>query len=374
MKRKEFLELSGSFLAGSLLQDAAAPKLFTWNGALDIEARIHELRLKHSWTLSRGTWNVRRNVLLRIRKEGISGYGESAPIPRYGESAESGLAFLEKSRPILEKDIWAYRDRWREIDALADGEHAVKAALDMAILDWICKKIRLPLHRFLGLDRDRIPATTLSIGIDAVPEMQERVREAADFPVLKIKVGTKDDRAIIEGIREVTDKPLRTDANEGWKNREEALEMINWMAGMGVEFVEQPMPAAMFEDYVWLKDRVKIPVFADESLMKAADIPGIARGFHGINIKLMKCGGIQEAVRMAAVARAFDLKVMLGCMVETSAGIAAAAAVSPLVDYADLDGNLLIANDPFTGIQTVRGKVVLTDKPGLGVETGFWRE
>jgi len=197
--------------------------------------------------------------------------------------------------------------------------------------------------------------------------MQQKVRDAADFGVYKIKVGTADDRKIIEGIRAVTDKPLRTDANEGWKTKEEALEMIDWMAGQGVELVEQPLPADRLEDYAWLKDRVKIPVFADESLIRPSDLPRIAPYFHGVNVKLMKCGGIQEAVRLAGMARSLGLKLMLGCMIETSLGISAGAAVASLFDYADLDGNLLISNDPFRGVKTVKDALVLGDGPGLGV-------
>jgi L-alanine-DL-glutamate epimerase-like enolase superfamily enzyme len=375
MRRKEFLKLSGMVLAGSALpgkpvftglKDAAT-------GPAKLDARIFEVQLKHAWTLSRGTWNVRRNALVRIEKDGAAGMGEAAPIARYNENAEGGLAFIEKARPVLEKDLWQYFERWQELDALAPGEHAAKAALDMAILDWVARKLGLPLHRFLGLDKAKTPPTTYSIGIDEVKVMQEKVKEAGDFSVYKIKLGSKDDKAIIEGIRAVTDKPLRPDANEGWKTKEEALAMIDWMADKGVELVEQPMPAGMFEEYRWLKERSKLPLFADESMMTARDIPKLAEGFHGINIKLMKCGGIQEALRMVAIARALDLKLMLGCMVETSVGITAGATISPLFDYADLDGNLLITNDPFKGVQTVKDRLVLGDKPGLGVEGDVWK-
>jgi L-alanine-DL-glutamate epimerase-like enolase superfamily enzyme len=375
MRRKEFLELSGMMLAGSALpsktvftgiQGAAA-------GPARIDARIYEVQLKYAWTLSRGTWNVRRNVLVRLEKDGVIGMGEAAPIVRYKETAESGLAFIDKARSILERDLWQYFDRWNEIDALAPGEHAAKAALDMAILDWVARKLGLPLYRFLGLDKAKTPPTTYSIGIDEVKVMQEKVQEARDFSVYKIKLGSKDDKAIIDGIREVTGKPLRVDANEGWKTKEEALAMIDWLAGRDVELVEQPMPAGMFEDYKWIKERSKLPLFADESLMKATDIPKLVEGFHGINIKLMKCGGIQEALRMVAIARALGLKLMLGCMVETSLGITAGASIAPLFDYADLDGNLLITNDPFKGVQTVKDRLVLGDKPGLGIEGDVWK-
>lgn len=375
MRRKEFLKLSGMMLAGPALggkpvfmgiKDAAA-------GRAGVDARIYEVQLKYAWTLSRGTWNVRRNVLVRIEKDGTSGMGEAAPIARYNENAEGGLAFIEKARPILEKDLWQYFERWQELDALVPGEHAAKAALDMAILDWVGKKLGVPAYRFFGLDKDKTPPTTYSIGIDEVKVMQEKVREARDFSVYKIKLGSKDDKAIIDGIRAVTSKPLRVDANEGWKTKKEALAMIDWLVGRGVELVEQPMPAGMFDEYKWLKERSKLPLFADESLMKATDIPKIAEGFHGINIKLMKCGGIQEAVRMVAMARAMGLKLMLGCMVETSLGITAGASIAPLFDYADLDGNLLITNDPFKGVQTVKDRLVLGDKPGLGIEGDVWK-
>jgi L-alanine-DL-glutamate epimerase-like enolase superfamily enzyme len=374
MKRKEFLQVSGALLAGSLVPARTASRgIFqASSGKTKVEAKIYELRLAHAWTLSRGTWNVRRNVFVKLEREGVFGFGEAAPIARYNETAESALGFIQKAVPLLEKDLWKYQDLWREIDGLSEGEHAAKAALDMAVLDWLTKTLGIPLHRFLGLDMGKALATTYSIGIDEIPVMQQKVREAGDFSVLKIKVGTEDDRKIIEGLRRVTDKPFRADANEGWKSKEEALEMVNWMAGKGVELIEQPLPASPFEDYLWLKERTKIPVFADESLMKASDIPRIATGFHGINVKMMKCGGIQEAVRMASIARALGLKLMLGCMIESSLAISAGAAISPLFDYADLDGNLLISNDPFRGVKTVKGRLVLSDKPGLGAEIDVW--
>ena len=211
--------------------------------------------------------------------------------------------------------------RFAEVESAGPGEHAAKAALDMAVLDWVAKKLGVPLWRLLGLGRDKVLTTTYSIGIDEVPVMQQKVRDAAEFGVYKIKVGTADDRKIIEGIRAVTAKPLRVDANEGWKTKEEALEMIDWLAGQGVELVEQPLPAGRLEDYAWLKDRVKIPVFADESLILPSDLPRIAPYVHGVNVKLMKCGGIQEAVRLAGLARALGLKLMIGCMIESSLGI-----------------------------------------------------
>lgn len=374
MKRQDFLKLAGVAAGCSLVSQRSGFAQAAGGGAgkTRVSVKLLDLQLRHSWGLSRGTWTTRRNAFVRLERDGTVGLGEAAPIARYQETAEGAAAFVERARPVLERDLWEYAFRWNEIEALGPGEHAAKAALDMAVLDWVGKKLRMPLWKLLGLGRERALTTTYSIGIDEVPVMQQKVREAADFGVYKIKVGSKDDRRIIEGIRAVTRKPLRVDANEGWKSKEEALEMIDWMAGQGVELVEQPLPAAQLKDYAWLKERSKLPLFADESLMKASDIPVIAPYFHGLNIKLMKCGGVQEAVRMAAMARALSLRLMIGCMIESSLGISAAAALTPLFDHADLDGNLLIANDPFKGVQTVKDRLVLNDKPGLGVEGDVW--
>lgn len=370
MKRKEFLTLAGAAAAGSLLAPGSAVREAWAGGArvTRVEVKLYELKLRQAWGLSRGTWTTRRNCYVRIERDGVAGLGEAAPIARYNETAESAAAFIDKARPVLEKDLGEYAVRFGEIEAVGPGEHAAKAALDMAVLDWAAKRLKVPLWKLLGLGRDKAVTTTYSIGIDEVPVMQQKVRDAADFSVYKIKVGTADDRRIIEGIRAVTAKPLRTDANEGWKTKEEALDMIDWMAGQGVELVEQPLPASRLEDYAWLKDKVKIPIFADESLIQASDLPKIAPYFHGVNIKLMKCGGVQEAVRLAGLGRALGLKMMIGCMIESSLGISAGAAVASLFDYADLDGNLLISNDPFRGVKTVKDRLVLNDKPGLGVE------
>jgi L-Ala-D/L-Glu epimerase / N-acetyl-D-glutamate racemase len=370
MRRKEFLKAAGAAAAGSLL----APGSFVidaWAGSTGksrISVKIYELKLRQAWGLSRGTWTTRRNAFVRVERDGVAGLGEAAPIARYNETAESAATFIDKARPLFERDLREYAVRFGEFEALGPGEHAAKAALDMAVLDWVGKKLKVPLWRLLGLGRDKPVTTTYSIGIDEIAVMQQKVRDAADFGVYKIKVGTADDRKIIEGIRAVTSKPLRADANEGWKTKEEALEMINWMAGQGVELVEQPMPAAQLPDYAWLKERVKIPVFADESLILPSDLPRIAPYFHGVNVKLMKCGGVQEAVRLAGMARALGLKLMIGCMIESSLAISAGAAVSSLFDHADLDGNLLISNDPFRGVRTVKDRLVLNDRPGLGVE------
>ncbi len=372
MNRKEFLQLGIAAAAGAALTGCPKPPETRTPaggaGETKVTVKLYDLKLRQAWGLSRGTWTVRRNAFVRIEKDGIAGLGEAAPIARYDETAESAAAFIDKARPVLERDLGEYVPRLAEIESVAPGEHAAKAALDMAILDWVAKRLNVPLWKLLGLSGAKEATTTYSIGIDTVEVMQQKVRDAADFGVYKIKVGTPDDRKIIEGIRAVTDKPLRTDANEGWKTKEEALEMIDWMAGQGVELVEQPLPAAQLEDYAWLKERVKIPIFGDESLIQPSDLPRIAPYFHGVNVKIMKCGGVQEAVRLAAMARTLGLKLMIGCMIETSLAISAGAAIAQLFDYADLDGNLLISNDPFRGVRTVKDRLILNDRPGLGVE------
>ncbi|MBP7707588.1 MAG: dipeptide epimerase [Candidatus Aminicenantes bacterium] len=374
MKRKDFLKLAGAAAAAPLLTGcpkAAAPRA-GGTGPAKVTVKIFDLKLRYAWGLSRGTWTVRTNAFVRIEKDGVVGLGEAAPIARYNETAQTAAAFIDQARPVLDRDLRDYAVRLAEIEAVAPGEHAAKAALDMAILDWYARTLDVPLWRFLGLGKDKPVTTTYTIGIDEIPVMQAKTREASAFGVFKIKVGTPDDRKIIEGIREVTDKPLRADANEGWKTKEQALEMIEWMAPRGVELIEQPLPAVQLEDYAWLKERSPIPVFADESLIQPSDLPRIAPYFHGVNVKLMKCGGVQEAVRLAAMARTLGLKLMIGCMVETSVGISAGAAVASLFDYADLDGTLLISNDPFRGVQVVGDRLVLGDGPGLGVGGGLF--
>ena len=237
----------------------------------------------------------------------------------------------------------------------------------MALMDWITKALKVPYHQYLGLNAENTPVTTFSIGIDTPEIMAEKVARAEQFKFLKIKAGTENDETTIAAIRSVTDKPLLVDANEGWHDRQEALEKILWLQSEGVTVIEQPMPWDALDDMAWLRERVDIPLIADESVKTGADIPALANSFDGINIKLMKSGGLQEALRMIWTTRTLGMKVMLGCMVETSIAISAAACLSPLADYADLDGNLLIVNDPFTGVTVSEGRLVLTNRYGIGV-------
>jgi L-alanine-DL-glutamate epimerase-like enolase superfamily enzyme len=251
--------------------------------------------------------------------------------------------------------------------ACVEGAWAGKAAIDIALMDWVGQKLGIPLYSYFGLDRADAPVTTFSIGIDTPEITRQKTREAAEYPVLKVKVGLATDEPTIEAVRSVTSKPLRVDANEGWKDKEEAVRKINWLEKQGVEFIEQPMPAEMVEETRWVRARVHIPIIADEACRHASDIPKLKDAFDGVNIKLDKSGGLLEAWRMIAVAKSLGMKTMLGCMVSSSVTVTAAAHLSPLVDYADLDGNLLIANDPFSGVLVEKGKLILPERAGLGL-------
>jgi L-Ala-D/L-Glu epimerase len=310
----------------------------------------------------------RDTLYVRLRHDGTTGIGEGAPIVRYQESAADGQRALEGLRDFLEgADPWARARLLDELGRRLPGQYAAKAAVDIALHDWAGQKLAAPLYRLFGLDRADAPVTTFSIGIDTPEITREKVREAAPFPVLKIKVGLDTDEPTMEAVRSVTSKPLRVDANEGWKDKELALRRIKWLETQNVELIEQPLPAAMLDEQRWLHSRVSMPIFADESCLRPADIPKIADAYDGINVKVDKAGGLLAALRMIDAARAHGLKVMLGCMVSSSVAITAAAHLSPLVDYADLDGNLLVSNDPYSGVTVREGKLVLPDRPGLGL-------
>lgn len=350
-----------SLLATPALAMAAPPP--------HIEFRPQRLELRHTWTTTMSSSDYRDVIYATLQRDGFTARGEGAPIVRYQESASTGIAALSEVQPLLAAADW--RNYRHVIDAMhrALPQHwAAKAAVDIALHDWAAQKLGVPLYRLLGLDPARAPLTTYSIGIDNPEMTRQKVKEADPYPVLKIKVGLDTDEATIEAVRSVTSKPLRVDANEGWKSAGEAIRKINWLETQGVELVEQPLPAHMLEEMKEVRRKVHVPVFADEASLHPADVPKLAPYFDGINVKVDKCGGLLEALRMIEMARALGLKVMLGCMISSSVAITAAAHLSPLVDYADLDGNLLIRNDPFAGVRVVAGKLVLPGAPGLGLK------
>jgi L-alanine-DL-glutamate epimerase-like enolase superfamily enzyme len=302
-------------------------------------------------------------------RDGITGRGEGASLARYKEDARSGQAAVDSLRGLLTSaNPWHFTKLMAEVFRRLEGQWAAKAAIDIALMDWVSQKLGVPLYRYLGLDARDAPLTTFSIGIDTPEITRQKTREAEAYPVLKVKVGLATDEETIAAVRDVTNKPLRVDANEGWKTKEEAVAKINWLEKQGVELIEQPLPASMIEETRWVRGRVHIPVIADEACLHPSDIPRLAQAFDGVNIKLDKCGGILEARRKIELARALKLKTMLGCMISSSVSVTAAAHLSPLVDYADLDGNLLISNDPYVGVKVDRGKLILPDGSGLGLK------
>ncbi len=330
---------------------------------ISLRHRRLDLELRHTFRLARGASDVRSNLVIELEEDGRVGLGEAAPLAHYGQDWRSAANAVEAMAERL-TDSRAFDSAAAR--AAVAGEPAAEAAIDMALRDLAGKRLGAPLWELMGIDPRSTPPTTFTIGLDTPEAVARKVREAGDFEVLKIKLGSEEDRAVLEAVRDETDRPVRVDANEGW-TLDEAKARLDWLAGMGVELVEQPLPADRLEESRELRRMSPLPIVADESVHRAADVPRLAEAFDGINIKLMKCGGLGEALRMIHVARAHGMKVMLGCMIESSLAVTAAAHLSPLVDWADLDGNLLVTNDPFTGVTVEGGRLVLPDGPGLGV-------
>lgn len=320
----------------------------------------HELRLANPWKIasSKGS-GTHRTVIVEISDSGINAIGEAAPSILYGESAEGMMSFLKQldAAKLSFGDVpgsMAYLESLRGIPV------AAKCALNLALLDGAAKRAGKPLYDYLGLAfREHHHVTSFSIGIDSPEAVRKKVLEAAEYPILKLKVGDARDRENFAALRSVApDKPVRVDANEGWKTKEEALRMLEWLAATDdkSQFVEQPMPRdTAVKDLVWLKERSPLPVFADESCHTVRDVPRCAECFHGVNVKLVKTGGVSMAKETLEAARKAGLKTMIGCMIETSVMISAAAHLAALADFLDLDGNLLITNDPFTGVTAHKG-------------------
>ncbi len=326
----------------------------------------YTLELKHAFTIATSSRTTTPVMMVEVEQDGITGYGEASMPPYLGESHETAKAFLSKVNMEKYKDPFTLDDILADIDAIAPGNPAAKAAVDIALHDWLGKKMGYPWYKIWGLTASKTPVTTFTIGIDTKEVVRQKVKEADEFKVLKVKLGRENDKEMIETIREVTDKPLRVDVNQGWKDRDFALKMIEWLATKGIEFVEQPMPKEQVDDIAWLRGKSPLPIVGDESVQRLADVRKAYGVFDGVNIKLMKCTGMREAYKMITLARGLGMKVMLGCMTETSCAISAAAQLSPMVDWADLDGAVLIKNDLFKGASIVDGKVTLTELPGIG--------
>ena len=328
----------------------------------------YELKLKHVFTVSSFSRTTTPDVQVEINYDGLTGYGEASMPPYLGQTVDSVSNFLKKvdlsqfNDPTQLEDILAY------VDGINPGDTAAKAEVDIALHDLVGKMLGAPWYKIWGLNPAKAPSTTFTIGIDTKEVMQQKTEEVkGQFNILKVKVGTDRDKEMIEAVRSVTNVPIAVDANQGWKDKEKALDEINWLKEQGVVMVEQPMAKDKLDDIAWITERSPLPIFADESVQRLADVPRLKGVVHGINIKLMKCTGMREGWKMVTLAHALGMRAMVGCMTESSCAVSAAAQFSPAVDFADLDGNLLISNDRFEGMLVKNGKITLNDRPGLGL-------
>lgn len=334
----------------------------------------YELKLRHVFTVATYSRSTTPDIQVELEYDGVTGYGEASMPPYLAKelgTVDSVMEFLGRVARRLQdfSDPFQMEDILSAIDQMDEGNAAGKAAVDIALHDLVGKIMKQPWYRIWGLNPALAPSTTFTIGIDTADVVRQKTRECADrFNILKVKVGLDNDKEMISTIREVTNLPIAVDANQGWKDRQQALDMIFWLKEQGIVMVEQPMPKEKLDDIAWVTEHSPLPVFADESIQRLKDVEGLKGAFTGINIKLMKCTGMREAWKMLNTARALGMKVMVGCMTETSCAVSAAAQLSPAVDFADLDGNLLISNDRFSGVEVVGGKLTLPDRPGIGLK------
>jgi len=349
--RRDFLKTSSLIFGGTILNPYE--KIFSMNkmsgnmksSKLKLTFKPYTLELKHVFTIATSSRSTTPVMLTEIEYDGITGYGEASMPPYLGESHESATAFLSKidlsrfENPFDLENILSY------IDSIAPGNPAAKASVDIALHDLVGKIMEQPWYKIWGLDKSRTPYTSFTIGIDTPEVVRQKVKEAEAYKILKVKLGRENDKEMIETIRSVTDKPITVDVNQGWKDKEFALDMIHWLNEKGIILIEQPMAKEKIEEHAWLTEKSPLPIIGDEAVQRLPDVVKAYKVYSGINIKLMKSTGLREAYKMILVAKSLGMKVMIGCMTETSCAISAASQLTPLVDWADLDGNLLISND-----------------------------
>jgi L-alanine-DL-glutamate epimerase-like enolase superfamily enzyme len=375
MLRRNFLKTSalaamaGALPISALSQNKLAGKPATGKGKMKLSFRPYDLQLRHVFTIANSSRTNTPVVLTEIEYEGFTGYGEASMPPYLGETQASVVEFLKKvnlqqfSNPFELDDILTY------VDKITENNTAAKASIDIALHDLTGKLMGQPWHKIWGLDASKAPSTTFTIGIDAPDVVKQKTREDAPlYNILKVKLGRPGDKEMIEAIRSVTDKPVAVDVNQGWTDKHYALDMIYYLKEQGIVMVEQPMSKHKLDDIAWITERSPLPIYADESFQRLTDVLRLKGAFSGVNIKLMKCTGMREAWKILTVARAAGMDVMIGCMTETSCAISAASQLSPAVDFADLDGNLLINNDIYKGTTVVNGKLTLSDLPGIGIK------
>ena len=342
---------------------------------MKISCKEFELELKHPFSISKFTRTSTPILLIKLNYEGFIGYGEASMVTYMGESQASAAAFLVKVDWSRFKYPFDFAAIHHYLDEIEKGNPAVKAAIDIALNDLNGKILNQPCATIYGADKTKMPITSYTLGIDTPEVLKEKVADAKGFKVLKIKLGRDNDKELIKTIRSVSNLPLYVDANQGWSNKKQAIDMCYWLHDQGVLLIEQPMDKNNLDGNAWLTQRSPIPIIADEAVQRLADMDGLKGAYHGINIKLMKSAGMYEAHQMILKARSFGMKILIGCMSETSIASLAGAALAPLCDWADLDGPWLTKNNPFDAPEMKDGRYVLNDLPGLGltgVEEGLF--
>jgi L-alanine-DL-glutamate epimerase-like enolase superfamily enzyme len=373
-KRRDFIKSAG-IITGSAIAVSSTPNIFankflskTGSAKMKLTFKPYTLELKHVFTIATSSRTTTPVMLTEIEYDGIIGYGEASMPPYLGESQETAAKFLTQVNLEQFSDPFEIEKILNYVDSIAEGNAAAKASVDIALHDLVGKIIGKPWYKIWGFDKDTTPVTSFTIGIDTPEVVKEKTKEAAEFKMLKVKLGRDTDKQMIEAIRSVTDTPLCVDVNQGWKDKHFALDMIHWLNERNVKFVEQPMPKTQIDDMSWLTEQSPLPTIADEAIQRIPDVVKAYGVYSGVNVKLMKCTGMREAHKMLNLADSLGMKLMLGCMTETSCAISAASHLSPIVDFADLDGALLIGNDLFDGTRVIDGKVTLNDRPGIGLK------
>lgn len=340
---------------------------------MNIQYHSYQLSLAHPFQISRETQFVSHSIIIGIQKENLIGWGEACPGAYYGDSIARVETYLQtlKDEPLPDfKNLFEYCFYLRQ---KYPDSPAARAAVETALFDLAAQEEKIPLYQYLKIPYKEPVTTSFTIGIDKPEVIAQKIKEARDYPLLKIKLGGGNDEETMKTIRSLTNKPLRVDANCGWK-KEEAVRKSEWLAGQNVEFIEQPLPGDDVEGLEWLKARSALPIILDESIQGFSDLEKFANAGHGVNIKLMKMGGIREPLDIIIKAQKMGWKIMIGCLIESAISITAAVHLSPLVDYLDLDGNILIAEDPCEGVHAYKGKITLPEIPGLGAYPKDFKE
>lgn len=371
--RRDFLKTSG-LLVGTAATGLYSKDLLAKNvgimksDKMKLSFEPYTLELKNVFTIATSSRTTTPVMLTKIEYGDLVGYGEASMPPYLGETQETAADFLKKVDLTQFNDPFKMEEILDYVDAIAPDNRAAKASVDIALHDLVGKLMGKPWYAIWGYNKENTPYTSFTIGIDTPDVVRKKTQEASEFKILKVKLGRENDREMIETIRSVTDVDLCVDVNQGWKDKQQALDEIHWLKEKGIVFVEQPMPKTQLDDMAWLTENSPLPTIADEAMQRLDDVIKAHGIYSGINIKLMKSTGMREAHKMLTLARALDMKVMIGCMTETSCAISAASQISAMCDWADLDGALLISNDIFDGTKIVDGKVTLNDRPGIGVE------